>query len=137
MQRIRLLSLFLALACSHAPRASAQEGAREPSVSLEPGTSAVVAELPASAFRNANGSPRLREDQYRFVRRRIVPLLEQWSHDARLAIDPAYVTALMLKESGGDSLAVSSAPALGLAQLTTSADSDMRLMITEYHFQWM
>jgi hypothetical protein len=32
---------------------------------------------------------------------------------------------------------VSGAPALGLAQLTTSADSDMRLMDTEYHFQWM
>jgi hypothetical protein len=97
----------------------------------------VVAELPASAFRNANGSPRLREDQYRFVRQRIVPLLVRWSHDSRLAINPAFVTALVLKESGGDSLAVSGAPALGLAQLTTSADSDMRLMVTEYHFQWM
>jgi hypothetical protein len=79
----------------------------------------------------------VRDDQYRFVRRRIVPLLERWSDDTRLAIDPAYVTALMLKESGGDSLAVSGAPALGLAQLTISADSDMRLMVTEYHFQWM
>jgi len=99
--------------------------------------STIVAELPASAFRNANGSPRLREDQYRFVRQRIVPLLERWSRDSRLAINPAFVTALMLKESGGDSLAVSGAPALGLAQLTVSADSDMRLMVTEYHFQWM
>ena len=72
-----------------------------------------VADLPASAFRNANGSPRLRDDQYAFVRARIVPLLEQWSRDPRLAIDPAYVTALILKESGGDSLAVSGAPALG------------------------
>ena len=66
-----------------------------------------------------------------------MPRLEQWSRDPRLAIDPAYVTALILKESGGDSLAVSGAPALGLAQLTASADSDMRLMVTEYHFQWM
>jgi hypothetical protein len=71
------------------------------------------------------------------VRRRIVPLLERWARDSRLAINPAYVTALVLKESGGDSLAVSGAPALGIAQLTASADSDMRLMVTEYHFQWM
>jgi hypothetical protein len=132
-----VLSLTFALSCSHAPRATAQDGARQPSISVDTGTSTAVADLPASAFRNANGSPRVRDDQYRFVRQRIVPLLERWSRDARLAIDPAYVTALMLKESGGDSLAVSNAPALGLAQLTISADSDMRLMVTEYHFQWM
>jgi hypothetical protein len=125
------------LACTAAPRASAQQRAVEPSINVDSTKSAAVAKLPASAFRNANGSPRVREDQYRLVRQRIVPLLERWSRDTRLAIDPAYVTALMLKESGGDSLAVSSAPALGLAQLTTSADSDMRLMVTEYHFQWM
>ena len=125
------------VACVAAPRSVAQRGAIEPSVSVDSTTSTAVATLPASAFRNANGSPRLREDQYRFVQRRIVPLLERWSRDARLAIDPAYVTALVLKESGGDSLAVSGAPALGLAQLTTAADSDMRLMVTEYHFRWM
>ena len=96
-----------------------------------------VADLPASAFRNANGSPRLRDDQYAFVREHIVPRLTEWSRDPRLAIDPAYVTALILKESGGDSLAVSGAPALGIAQLTVGADSDMRMMVTEYHFQWM
>jgi hypothetical protein len=132
-----VLSLIFAVSCSHASRATAQDGARESSISVDSGASDSVADLPASAFRNANGSPRLRDDQYRFVRQRIVPLLERWSRDPRLAIDPAYVTALMLKESGGDSLAVSSAPALGLAQLTISADSDMRLMVTEYHFQWM
>ena len=57
-------------------------------------------DLPASAFRNANGSPRLRDDQYAVVRARVVPLLERWARDPRLAIDPAYVTALILKESG-------------------------------------
>jgi hypothetical protein len=136
-----MLALVIAttcsLACTAAPRASAQQRAVEPSITVDSTKRAAVAELPASAFRNANGSPRVREDQYQLVRQRIVPLLERWSRDTRLAIDPAYVTALMLKESGGDSLAVSSAPALGLAQLTTSADSDMRLMVTEYHFQWM
>jgi transglycosylase-like protein with SLT domain len=132
-----VLSLTFALSCSHASRAAAQHSAPEPSITVDSGANDIVADLPASEFRNANGSPRVRDDQYSFVRRRIVPLLERWSHDTRLAIDPAYVTALMLKESGGDSLAVSSAPALGIAQLTISADSDMRLMVTEYHFQWM
>ena len=132
-----VLSLTFVMSCSHASPATAQDRTRESSISVDSGASDSVADLPASAFRNGNGSPRLRDDQYRFVRRRIVPLLERWSQDPRLAVDPAYVAALMLKESGGDSLAVSSAPALGLAQLTVSADSDMRLMVTEYHFQWM
>jgi len=122
-----------ALACGLPARALAQHD--EARIDATP--NARVAELPASAFRNANGSPRLRDDQYAFVRKHIVPRLEQWSRDPRLAIDPAYVTALILKESGGDSLAVSGAPALGLTQLTANADSDMRLMVTEYHFQWM
>lgn len=131
------LSMVFACACALQPRASAQQRTPELRVSVESATAPQVADLPASAFRNANGSPRVRDDQYHFVRQRIVPLLERWSRDPRLAVNPAYVTALMLKESGGDSLAVSSAPALGLAQLTASADSDMRLMVTEYHFQWM
>lgn len=133
VSRMKIIAIAVALACAPATRALAQKA--EPHVAV--GATVGVADLPASAFRNANGSPRLREDQYRFLRARIVPLLVKWSHDSRLAIDPAYVTALMLKESGGDSLAVSSAPALGLAQLTVAADSDMRLMTTEYHFQWM
>ena len=132
-----LVALLLLVAASLPARARAQALAREAHIAVDSGTVAHVARLPASAFRNANGSPRLRDDQYAFVRARIVPLLEQWSRDPRLAIDPAYVTALVLKESGGDSLAVSGAPALGIAQLTTEADSDMRLMVTEYHFQWM
>ena len=130
-----LPTLALASAMLISSRAGAQSV--EPHVSVDSGAATRVADLPASAFRNANGSPRLRDDQYRLVRKRIVPLLEKWSRDGRLAIDPAYVTALILKESGGDSLAVSNAPALGLAQLTATADSDMRLMVTEYHFQWM
>jgi hypothetical protein len=133
--RVQKLALALLIVLIVPARGLAQ-GA-EPHIALDSGTVTRVAELPASAFRNANGSPRLRDDQYAFVRKRIVPLLEKWSRDSRLAIDPAYVTALMLKESGGDSLAVSGAPALGVAQLTAAADSDMRLMVTEYHFQWM
>ena len=131
----RFVALTLLLSTSATACARAQQ--REPHISVDSGTVGRVADLPASAFRNANGSPRLRDDQYALVRSRIVPLLETWSRDSRLAIDPAYVTALILKESGGDSLAVSGAPALGIAQLTAAADSDMRLMVTEYHFQWM
>ena len=130
---IERVAIGFALACTLPASALAQHN--EPHI--DAASDARVAELPASAFRNANGSPRLRDDQYAFVRTHIVPRLEQWSRDPRLAIDPAYVTALILKESGGDSLAVSGAPALGLAQLTANADSDMRLMVTEYHFQWM
>ncbi len=129
-------ALLLAGAIAVSARASRAQ-APEPHIEVAGASGGRVAELPASAFRNANGSPRLRDDQYLMVRKRIVPLLERWARDDRLAIDPAYVTALILKESGGDSLAVSAAPALGLAQLTASADSDMRLMVTEYHFQWM
>jgi hypothetical protein len=135
MHSTRTLVVSCAIVISS--RAGAQTREAHVSIDTSAAPRARVADLPASAFRNANGSPRLRDDQYAFVRRRIVPLLEKWSRDGRLAIDPAYVTALMLKESGGDSLAVSNAPALGLAQLTATADSDMRLMVTEYHFQWM
>lgn len=135
MHSMRALVVSCAIVISS--RAAAQTREAHISVDTTSASDSRVADLPASAFRNANGSPRLRDDQYAFVRHRIVPLLEKWSRDGRLAIDPAYVTALMLKESGGDSLAVSNAPALGLAQLTTTADSDMRLMVTEYHFQWM
>jgi hypothetical protein len=143
LMRRRLYRLTIVLSCALscagalASCGRAQSPAPEPHITVDSAHAARVADLPASAFRNANGSPRLRDDQYRFVRQRIVPLLERWARDPRLAIDPAYVTALILKESGGDSLAVSGAPAIGLAQLTASADSDTRLMVTEYHFQWM
>ena len=45
--------------------------------------------------------------------------------------------ALLAKESGGDSLAVSPAPALGLAQLTAAADTDLRAMVQSDRFAWM
>ena len=127
----------LALVCAAVPVAAQGAAPQRAEPHIQADSAARMADLPATAFRNANGSPRLRDEQYRVVRRRLVPLLERWSRDSRLAIDPSYVTALILKESGGDSLAVSGAPALGIAQLTAAADSDMRLMVTEYHFQWM
>lgn len=93
---------------------------------------------PRDALRNANGSPRIASDSdYAAFWRRVAPSLQRWASDPRLAVDPNYVAALLMKESGADSLAVSAAPALGLAQLTARADADLRLMTTEYHFQWM
>jgi hypothetical protein len=97
-----------------------------------------VTAVPRDSVRNANGSLRVASaGNYEYVLRHIVPLVERWGRDPRLDIDPGYVVALLVKESAGDTLAVSAAPALGLAQLTARTDSDMRLMVTEYHFQWM
>jgi hypothetical protein len=97
-----------------------------------------VADVPRDSVRNANGSIRVgRASDYEFVMRRIAPLAVEWAGDERLRIDPGFLIALLIKESAGDSLAVSSAPALGLAQLTARTDADLRLMDTEYHFQWM
>jgi hypothetical protein len=90
------------------------------------------------AFRNADpdSSPRLiragteRVDTagYRDFRRRVAPLLERWAGDARLRVNPAVVAALLAKESGFDPRAVSGQAALGYAQLTFPADSDLRVI---------
>jgi len=90
------------------------------------------------AFRNADpdssprivraGSERVDTASYRAFRRGVAPLLERWARDPRLAINPAYVAALLAKESGFDPRAVSPHAALGYAQLTFAADSDMRII---------
>jgi hypothetical protein len=90
------------------------------------------------SLRNANGSPRVADTaRYDAVWHRIAPLLTRWSLDARLGIDPGFAAALLAKESGGDSLAVSPVPALGLAQLTAAADTDLRAMVQSDRFAWM
>jgi hypothetical protein len=87
---------------------------------------------------NANGSPRVTDTvRYAAVWQRIAPALDRWARDPRLAIDPNFVAALMAKESGGDSLAVSAAPALGVAQLTAAADMDLRAMAASERLAWM
>jgi len=90
------------------------------------------------AFRNADpeASPRLvragaeRVDTaaYRAFRREVAPLLERWGRDPRLGVNPALAAALLAKESGFDPLAVSRQAALGYAQLTFAADSDLRVI---------
>lgn len=121
MRLVWLLALFLALP-----------------IRFHAAPSPRIADVPASAFRNANGSPRFADSAaYLFLRRRVAPRLERWAGDARLRIDPALVLATLIKESAGDTLAVSSAGALGVAQLTTEADSDLRIMTTSDRFAWM
>lgn len=94
--------------------------------------------VPRDSVRNANGSPRFADSaRWTFLTARVAPIVDSFGKDERLGIDPGYLFALLVKESAGDSLAVSTAPALGLAQLTARTDADLRLMVTEWHFEWM
>ena len=127
MKRLILAALIL---CAGAARAQA--------LRFHASDSERVAEVPRDSVRNANGSVRVwSAGNWELLMRRIVPLAERWGRDERLRIAPGYLVALLVKESAGDSLAVSAAPALGLAQLTARTDADLRLMVTEWHFQWM
>jgi hypothetical protein len=93
---------------------------------------------PREALVNANGSLRVTNaSDYEAFWRIVAPALEAWAKDPRLGIDPNYLAALLIKESGADSLAVSPAAALGLAQLTARTDADLRLMASDDHFRWM
>lgn len=97
-----------------------------------------VGRAPASAFANANGSPRLTRasDRDAFYTR-VVPIVERDAVNPRIQVDPNYVAALFIKESAFDTLAVSPVPALGIAQLTPRADADLRAMTTSPSFAWM
>lgn len=113
-----------------------QPAAAQVHVRADPGVS--LHDVPPTALRNANGSPRVADTaRYAAVWRRIAPDLARWARDPRLGIDPGFAAALLAKESGGDSLAVSAAAALGVAQLTASADTDLRAMATADRFAWM
>ncbi|HUO52464.1 MAG TPA: transglycosylase SLT domain-containing protein [Gemmatimonadaceae bacterium] len=126
--RITLTIILLALGV----RARAQE------VRFHADSASRVARVARDSVRNANGSPRVwSAANWDFLMARVVPLAERWGRDARLGIAPGYLVALLVKESAGDSLAVSPVPALGLGQLTARTDADLRLMVTEWHFQWM
>jgi hypothetical protein len=116
--------------------ALAQPGGAQVHVRAHPGDK--LREVAPAELRNANGSPRVADTaRYDAVWHRVAPFLARWSRDSRLGIDPGFVAALLAKESGGDSLAVSPVPALGLAQLTASADTDLRAMVQSDRFAWM
>lgn len=72
----------------------------------------------------------------------VAPALERWGLDIRLVVEPAYVGAILLRESQYDTLAVGpgaagTGPALGLAQLTPAADAELRAATALPQFAWM
>lgn len=95
-----------------------------------------ILRVPPELIRNANGTPLGVRIGYADAFYGITaPALERWGVDIRLVIEPAYVAALILKGSAYDSLAVSPAGALGLAQLTAATDAELREQATYY--PWM
>lgn len=124
----------------HAPRlALAPPAPADPSVPhLHAAAGLALADPGPAAFRNGDaeatprivraGTERVDTAAYRAFRRQVAPLLERWGRDARLGINPALVAALIAKESGFDPRAVSAQGALGYAQLTFAADSDLRII---------
>lgn len=97
-----------------------------------------VGRPPVTAFRNANGSPRItRPSDADAFYTRVVPILERDAVNPRIQVDPNYVAAIFIKESALDTLAVSPVPALGIAQLTPRADADLRAMATSPSYSWM
>jgi hypothetical protein len=91
------------------------------------------------SIRNRNGSPRIENAAlYAKFRRDHGAALEQWANDPRLNLNPNFVIALVAKESGFDSLAVSSVPAFGIAQMTHIADADLvQIANGAPAFKWM
>jgi Transglycosylase SLT domain len=123
----------------HAPRlAPAPPSPADPSLPWFHAVGLALADPGPGAFRNADpeatprlvraGTARVDTAAYRAFRRRVAPLLERWGRDRRLGINPALVAALLAKESGFDPRAVSTQAALGYAQLTFAADSDLRII---------
>ena len=68
---------------------------------------------------------------------RVAPALERWGLDMRLIVEPAYVAAIILRESAYDTLAVGPGPSLGLAQLTPAEDAELRAATALPRFAWM
>ena len=95
-----------------------------------------IVRTPVELFRNGNGtSLGIRVGLADAFYGRIAPALERWGVDIRIIVEPAYVGAIIVKGSALDSLAVSPAGALGLAQLTPAADAELRAQSAAY--PWM
>lgn len=95
--------------------------------------------VPREALANVDGSPRVAsDDDYARFWRDVAPRLEEWARDPRLGINPAYVAALLAKESGYEPLALSNVPANGYPQMTHIADADLRAIAADAAaFRWM
>ena len=70
------------------------------------------------------------------------PQLERWGLDIRIVVEPAYVAAILLRESQYDTLAVragttDSGVALGLSGLSPAADAELRAATQVPQFAWM
>lgn len=119
--------------------AAACGGARRPpplDVRLTEGT-AYLGRVPFRAFTNTDGSPRIENPVFlEALYVRVAPRLEQWALDERLQVDPNYLAAIFLRESAGDTLAVSRSGALGLAQLTPAVDADLRSAVQAPALAW-
>lgn len=100
---------------------------------------AELVQPPRESLVNANGTPRvLTDEDYERFWRDVAPSLEAWARDPRLNVNPAYVAALLAKESGFEPLATSWTPANGYAQLTHIADADMLAIAREStRWSWM
>jgi hypothetical protein len=94
---------------------------------------------PATAFLNANGSPRVENPaHYAAFLRNHAARIEEWSRDSRLRINPNLAVALVAKESAFDPLAMSAVPAYGIAQITYIADLDLvEIVRAAPVFRWM
>lgn len=87
---------------------------------------------------NTNGSLRVwTQAEYDQFFAEVGPFLEQWGADPRLAINPNFVAALLAKESGFQTFAISFMPANGYPQMTHIADLDLRQMVSGTAFSWM
>ena len=92
----------------------------------------------ADSIRNANGSSRaISAADYAAFWRDIAPMLNEWARDPRLDLNPAFLAALLAKESAFNPRAVSPTGALGSAQLTVRADTDLRTRAGTPFFSWM
>jgi hypothetical protein len=80
----------------------------------------------AEQLLSASGSPRIeRPELYEAFWRDVAPRLQAWAAEPCVGIDPNFAAALLAKESGFDPAATSAVPAIGLAQVTETADADL------------
>lgn len=139
-QILTAVAMLAMLATGNAPRLGAQHStaptsAAAPRLMYHP--SGTLARPARVDLVNRNGTPRVhRQEDYDRFWSEVAPTLEEWARDPRLGLNPAYVAALLAKESGFEPFATSGTPANGYPQLTYIADADM-LQIAREANEWM
>lgn len=95
-----------------------------------------IVRVPPDFIRNADNTPRgVAVGAADVFYGRIAPAMERWGVDIRIVVEPAYVAAIILRQTAFDSLTVSPAGALGYAQLTAATDAELREQSARY--PWM